>query len=176
MASKKVKPVDIKAEVLDHLKLALKTACTNLGEDYNIEKSQKELFFENISIKEFEHKFQCFRPYDGVDQANETDTEFHVEKPPAIRTGSTGQELQLKGSTESSFPTLLNFWKLSADISGLVHRKSSDDWIECTFPVRQSYADRKDTEHNMSVKLRYLFVFQAAKLVSLQRKGGLKRW
>ncbi len=138
MASK-VKPVDIDAEVLSFLKLALDTVRTDLGENYCIEKSQKELFFENIFIKELEHKHKCFRPIKDADQKNETDTDFHVEKAPAIRTGSTGHEVQVKGGSESSFPTVMDLWKLSAKASGFMNKKSSGDYVECSQAIPGTY-------------------------------------
>ncbi len=62
MASK-VKPVDIEDTVHSHLKLALKATCKSLGDDYSetydIEKSQKNQFYRNVSIHETEQEFQC---------------------------------------------------------------------------------------------------------------------
>ncbi len=138
MASK-VKPIDIKAEVCSSLKLALKATGIDLGEGYDIEKSQKELFFDNLSIEGIEHKHKCFRPIKVKEQVNETDTEFHAEKAPAIRTGSTGQEV--KGSSESSFPSVMN---MSTDNSGLMHRKSNDNWVDSEpIPARSKLRQKK---------------------------------
>ncbi len=131
MASK-VKPIDIKAEVFSSLNLALKATGIDLGEGYDIEKSQKELFFENIIIKEIEHEFVSFRPINVKEQVNETDTEFHVGKAPAVRTGSTGQEVHVKGNSEAGMPTVLKVLNASANIGGFWHRKSKDGYVECS--------------------------------------------
>ena len=137
------KPVDIQAAVRCDLKFALKIKRANLGtadgEQYGIEKSQKNLFFENLSIKELEHNFKSFRPLKRLEQTNKTDTEFHVEKAPVVRTGSTGQEVQVKSGSEvgveGSLPIALKLLKLSSNISGLLHRKSKDVWVECDEPI-----------------------------------------
>ncbi len=144
-------PLNIPAYIRTDLRFALKATRQSLGVHYGIKKLQKERFYDNVSDKEIEsEQIKSFHMLKSVEQVNETDTEFHVEKKPTLRKGSTGKEVKVEGGAEAG-ACVQNVAKVSTFFTGAVRKESSDAWVECDQAIPAKTKLRRETGYSVSV-------------------------
>ena len=129
-------PIDYQAIVHSYLELALKATGTSLlGKDYNIKDSQKEQFFQNVSINLLDTHFKLFIPSKSYEEINDTDTAFYVKGDPTCHKEFKSNEFELKGDVKAGVPILANVIKLGADVNAFVNKKSSEESIVISVPI-----------------------------------------